>query len=167
MPSITRRTALPATPAQALAISLDLDLELQVGRMHRLRIVDTGPGCSTGGAISDGQTVTWSGRLWGWVPASHTSVIAGGGPPDGAGTTGFTDSMVRGVFVHFRHQHTFEPAPPGCVMLDEITWRSPLGALGLVADVLFVRSMLAALVDQRNAAIVARCGQELGEERAG
>ncbi len=167
MPSLTRRTALPATPAQALAISLDLGLELQVDRVHRLRIVDTGPGCSTGGAIADGQTVTWSGRLWGWVPARHTSVIAGGGPPDAAGVTAFTDSMVRGVFVHFRHRHTFEPAQPGCLMLDEITWRSPLGPLGLAADVLFVRRMLAALLDQRNAAILARCGQERGWERAG
>lgn len=54
----------------------------------------------------------------------------------------FVDEMVEGAFRAFRHVHEFSVEGGVVVLRDTLTWRSPLGPLGVVADRLFVASHL-------------------------
>ena len=46
--------------------------------------------------------------------------------------------MVSGPFASLRHVHEFVVDGWWVVMRDTLTWRSPLGLLGVVADKLFI-----------------------------
>jgi ligand-binding SRPBCC domain-containing protein len=52
----------------------------------------------------------------------------------------FVDEMVKGAFSSLRHVHEFVIDGNAVVMRDTLTWRSPLGPLGVIADKLFVES---------------------------
>jgi ligand-binding SRPBCC domain-containing protein len=54
----------------------------------------------------------------------------------------FVDEMVKGAFARLRHTHEFFVEGASILMRDTLTWRSPLGPLGVIADELFVRRHL-------------------------
>lgn len=63
----------------------------------------------------------------------------------------FVDEMVEGAFASLRHVHEFVADGTSVVMRDTLTWRSPLGILGVVADRLFVeRHMRAFLLEKQS-----------------
>ncbi|MGQ7297399.1 SRPBCC family protein [Quadrisphaera sp. KR29] len=159
MPTIEASTDLPGDVATVLDVSLDLDVERAAGRRHRVRPVPAGPGSRTGGRIGAGERVRWSLRLYGVVPLRHTTQILEvvRQTPDGGAR--FVDAMVSGAFSSFRHEHLYEPlpvapgAPPRTRATDRMTWTSPLGPLGRLADALVVRRALQGLLADRNAEI--------------
>ena len=51
----------------------------------------------------------------------------------------FDDEMVHGIFRWLRHVHEFHPRDGGTLMRDVLTWEAPLGPLGRLADLLFLR----------------------------
>lgn len=51
----------------------------------------------------------------------------------------FVDEMVQGLFTWLTHVHDFAPQGNGTVMRDVLRWRAPLGPLGRIADVLFLK----------------------------
>ena len=51
----------------------------------------------------------------------------------------FVDEMVEGVFSSLRHVHEFSPSGRGTLMEDRLVWKAPLGVLGRLADVLFLK----------------------------
>lgn len=66
----------------------------------------------------------------------------------------FADGMTRGVFASLRHEHRFETLPNGQTrMTDIVTWRSPLGVLGVVADAWAVKRHLREFLASRGAQI--------------
>ena len=144
----------------ALSVSLDLDVELAVGARWRLRALGGGYGFRTAGQIGRGDIVRWAAWLWGVVPVRHTSKIVTLVEDDGRGGAHFVDQMTTGVFAAYRHEHVFRPVEEGPLgateMVDEVTWTSPLGPLGALADRLFVRRTLDRLLAARNAEIVRR-----------
>ncbi|WP_146211039.1 SRPBCC family protein [Quadrisphaera granulorum] len=162
MPMIEVHTDLPGDVATVLDVSLDLDVERAAGRRHRVRPVPAGPGSRTSGRIGAGERVRWSLRLYGLVPLRHTTQILEVVEHAPGGGASFVDTMVSGAFASFRHEHLFEPlspAPDGSPRTrstDRMTWTSPLGPLGRLADALFVRRTLEGLLEDRNAEI-ARC----------
>lgn len=66
-----------------------------------------------------------------------------------------TDEMVTGSFRAFRHIHEFIPKDGTTLMRDTVIWTSPLGPLGRVADVVFLRQKLTRLISARNARLKA------------
>src|SRR6266508_3186288 len=63
----------------------------------------------------------------------------------------FVDEMVRGAFASLRHVHDVVVEGTSVLMRDTLTWRSPLGVLGLIADKLFVeRHMRAFMVKKQS-----------------
>lgn len=66
-----------------------------------------------------------------------------------------TDEMVTGSFRVFRHVHEFFPAGGGTLVRDTVTWTSPLGPLGRLADSLFLIRKLTRLITTRNARLKA------------
>jgi ligand-binding SRPBCC domain-containing protein len=55
----------------------------------------------------------------------------------------FVDEMVRGPFRRLRHVHEFAFDAGGTLMRDTIEWHAPLGPVGWLADLLFLKRHLA------------------------
>ncbi len=160
MPTLTATTDLPADVGAALRVNLDLDVETVAFARHRLRPV-AGPGLASGGAIGDGERVRWAARLFGVLPVRHTSEVAV--LEDGDRRARFVDTMVSGVFRAYAHEHLLVALPPDdgepvTRQVDTMTWTSPLGPLGRLADVLAVRAVMSHLLRARNAEVSSRLG---------
>lgn len=55
----------------------------------------------------------------------------------------FVDTQGRGPFAQWRHEHRFESlADGGTRILETVEWVAPLGWIGRIADVLFLKPML-------------------------
>lgn len=154
MPTLTATTDLDAEVATALAVNLDLDVQVAAFARHAVHPVP-GPGLRTRGRIGDGERVRWSARLFGVVPVRHTSEITV--LEDGHDRARFVDVMVAGAFASYRHRHTFLRLGAGRTrQLDEVSWTSPLGVLGRLADAVVLRRVVAALLGARNAEVLRR-----------
>ena len=153
---------MPAPVAAVLAASLDLDVELAAVRRYGVRTRPGGADARTSGRIGLRETVTW--QLRPVAPLGlplHTSRIVELVEDDGSGGARFVDAMERGLFARFRHEHALTPVDGGTLMRDSVAWRSPLGALGRVADAVFVRRALLALLQARNAEIARQVAADL------
>jgi len=149
MPEIVQRTMVRAPVAEVFEMSLDLDVERVAGKRFKVRAVE-GAG-RTSGRIERDEKVQWRLRLFGFR-VTHTSHIVELDRPKR-----FVDEMASGAFAQFRHEHSYEPeGPQMTIMTDRMTWRSPYGPLGRLADVLFVRRTLRQLLADRNSEIVRR-----------
>ncbi len=61
----------------------------------------------------------------------------------------FVDQQERGPYALWHHVHEFLQDGDETVMLDTVTYRLPLGFLGVIAHELFVRRMLGYIFDYR------------------
>lgn len=73
----------------------------------------------------------------------------------------FRDSLVSGAFESFDHDHFFEHDQGITTMRDRFEYRSPLGMLGRLADLLFLERYMERLL--RTRAEVIRRAAEAGE----
>ena len=101
----------------------------------------------TSGLIELGETVTWEATHFG-IRQQLTSIITEFESPNR-----FVDEMVSGAFKRFRHEHVFELKDGGTLMSDVFDYTSPMGALGKLADILFLKSYMERLLIRRNAYI--------------
>ncbi|MCS5724092.1 SRPBCC family protein [Herbiconiux sp. CPCC 203407] len=122
-----------------LARSIDAHTESQAAS------AEEAVGGVTRGLIGAGQDVTWTARHFG-IRFSLTSAITEFEPP-----RRFVDEQTRGPFASFRHEHVFEPADSGSVMIDRIRFAAPLGPLGRVAEKLVLEPYLRRLIAERGA----------------
>lgn len=79
-----------------------------------------------------GVPLAWRTRIGEWEPGK-----------------GFVDVQERGPYASWSHRHEFRPQAGGVWMLDRVDYRLPLGPLGRLAHVLFVRATLSAIFDYR------------------
>jgi ligand-binding SRPBCC domain-containing protein len=96
------------------------------------------------GLIGPGQEVTWSGRHFG-RQITHTSRITEFEFP-----THFQDSMVRGAFRSFRHDHYFEARGSCTLMRDTMEFEAPYGIAGRLVEVLLLDRHMRNLLEKRN-----------------
>jgi ligand-binding SRPBCC domain-containing protein len=140
---IRLETSIRAPIERAFDAARDIDLHVaSMARTGERAIAGT-----TSGLIELGESVTWRARhlgLW-WSLSSRITAMD---PPHS-----FVDEQVTGPFARFRHEHRFEAANGGTLMIDEWTHVAPLGPLGRLADRLFLARMLRGLLAQRAAAI--------------
>lgn len=102
----------------------------------------------TSGLIGLNETVTWRAKHFG-IWQNLTSKITVFGPPHL-----FVDEMVQGAFKSFRHEHRFEAIDANTtLMTDVFEFESPLGILGRLANVLFLKRYMTKLLTVRNAVI--------------
>jgi len=78
------------------------------------------------------------------IPMTWTTRITGYEPPNR-----FTDIQMSGPYRRWEHTHTFEAAPGGTLVRDEIEYAVPLGPLGDLANKLVVRSELKRIFSHR------------------
>jgi ligand-binding SRPBCC domain-containing protein len=98
----------------------------------------------TSGLIELGEEVTWEGRHFG-IRQRFTSRITAFDRP-----RYFQDTMIKGAFRSFVHEHYFEPSADGTLVKDVLTFRSPLGFAGALVDRFIMTSYLTRLLTRRN-----------------
>jgi ligand-binding SRPBCC domain-containing protein len=67
----------------------------------------------------------------------------------------FRDSLVRGAFARFDHDHWFDPHAGGTLMIDVFDYAAPLGLLGRIAERLVLDRYLRRLLTERGRGIKA------------
>jgi ligand-binding SRPBCC domain-containing protein len=95
------------------------------------------------GLLELGDEVTWEAKHLGVRQRLSSKIVAFDRPRY------FRDSMVRGAFARFDHDHTFESIDGGTRMIDDFDFDAPLGVLGRLADVIFLRSYMTRFLTER------------------
>ena len=113
-----------------LACSIDLHTET----MSKLK--EKAVAGRTSDLINIGETVAWEATHFG-VKQRLTSKITILYRP-----VHFRDSIVKGAFTRFNHDHFFEKSNSGILMKDVFDYSSPLGMLGNIADALFLKKYM-------------------------
>lgn len=99
----------------------------------------------TRGLLGPGDAVTWRARHFG-VRQQLTSRIVQFDRPHH-----FRDSMVRGAFARFDHDHFFDEQAGVTTMRDVFDYTSPLGPLGRLADRLVLAAYMHRFLAARGA----------------
>lgn len=145
-------TQIRATPERCFDASRDLDLHLE-SMWHTGERAVAG---RTSGLIEMGEQVTWEGRHFG-IRQRFTSAITAYDRP-----RHFQDSMVRGAFRSFVHDHYFEGCDEGTRMTDVLAFRSPFGVFGTIVDRLVMKNYLTRLLTKRNEIVRASLERDQG-----
>src|SRR5262245_4773777 len=128
MTTILVETRIAAPIDLCFDLARDVEAHLETSAFTRERAV----GGKTSGLLDLGDTVTFEAVHFG-VRQRHASRIVEYDRP-----SRFVDEMVKGTFASFRHLHEFIADGDSVLMRDTLTWTSPLGFLGVIADRLFV-----------------------------
>jgi ligand-binding SRPBCC domain-containing protein len=149
MTLLSATTVIAAPIELCFRSSLNIDLELLAGKDYQIRAI---AGVTTG-IIGARERVTWRTKQFGlWI--THTTEITAFQEP-----VYFQDSMVKGLFSKFEHDHFFRVLSPAKTeMRDEVRFSMPVLLTGPIAERLFVKVRLATLLRKRNDAI--RCHAE-------
>lgn len=143
MATIVVETRIRAPLQQCFDAARDLDLHVRSLAHTNERAVAG----RTTGLIESGEEVTWRGRHFG-VTQHFTSRITAFDAPHF-----FQDSMVRGAFRSFVHDHFFTREGDETVMKDVLVFTAPLGILGRIAEKLVLRRYLEQLLISRGVVI--------------
>lgn len=157
---MARKPCAPYNPPPMPVLHLTTTIHAPAGRcfdlarsvdLHTLSTADTGEHIVAGiqhGLLGPGDQITWRARHFG-VWQELTSRITAFDRP-----RAFRDSMVRGAFARFDHDHVFDAiADDRTVMHDIFDFNSPLGPLGRIADALVLTRYLRRFLEQRNQVI--------------
>ena len=98
----------------------------------------------TKGLIELGESVTWRAKHFGFWLILESKVTEFDYP------NSFADEMVRGNFKSFKHEHIFEIKGDKTVMTDIFDYKSPLGFLGKLADMFFLKKYMTKFLSNRN-----------------
>ena len=139
MPVIDFLTSITAPPEICFDLAREIDLHIKSTPGTNERAVAG----ITSDLIGLDQEVTWEATHFG-IRQRLTSRITAFDRPNH-----FRDSLVRGAFSRFDHDHFFLPTGGGTIMRDVFHYESPFGWLGRLADVLFLRSYMLGLLARR------------------
>lgn len=101
----------------------------------------------TSGLIELGEEVTWLARHFGVLQELTSRITAFDRPRF------FQDTMQKGAFRSFVHDHEFHAIDGGTLMIDLVVFSAPLGILGRIAEKLVLRRYLIRLLEKRAASI--------------
>ena len=140
MPTLTLVTQIHAPIEKCFDFCRDLDVHTQTLPHTRERLV----GLKIGGLANMGDTLTFEATHLG-IRQRLTSRITEFQRP-----VLFADEALSGAFQSLRHVHTFTEVEDGTLMRDNLTWISPLGPLGRLADALFLKRYMLHFLVTRN-----------------
>ncbi|GGX16774.1 SRPBCC family protein [Aquimarina muelleri] len=143
MTTIYLETEIKAPSHQVFDLSRSIDFHIISAKKTKEKVIAG----RTSGLIGLKETVTWKGKHFG-VYLTHKSLITAFEYPNN-----FTDEMVKGYFVYFKHQHHFYKIKSGTKMVDKLQYKIPLGFLGKLLDVFFLKKYLTKFLVSRNHAI--------------
>jgi ligand-binding SRPBCC domain-containing protein len=138
---LSLRVRAPRERVFDLARSVDAHVASTPGTDERPVDVDGG---KTSGLMTLGDQVTWRARHLGVVQHLTSKIVQYDRPAH------FRDSMVRGAFAGFDHDHYFDDdGAGGTLVRDVFVFRSPLGPLGRLADRVFLDRYMRRLLEER------------------
>ncbi|MGH7749819.1 MAG: SRPBCC family protein [Candidatus Dormibacteria bacterium] len=140
MPTIEIETLIRAPVELCFDLSVDVDV-------HQQSVAGTSERAVAGitsGRMGLGDEVTWEARHLGRTRRLSSRITEYERP------SRFVDEMVSGPFKSFRHVHTFVATGGGTRMIDGFAYRSPLGVMGRLADVVFLERYMRRLLEMRN-----------------
>jgi ligand-binding SRPBCC domain-containing protein len=137
--TIIVETSIRAPLQRCFDAARDLDLHVK-SLAHTNEVAVAG---RTSGLIGFGEEVTWRGRHFG-ITQHFTSKITAFSPP-----LYFQDSMQRGAFKSFVHDHYFSEADGVTSMKDVLAFSAPFGPLGRIAEKLVLKRYLARMLTAR------------------
>lgn len=150
MATIKIETLIKAPIQECFDAARDIDLHMRsVSKTKEVAITGV-----TSGLIGAGETVTWQARHFG-ITQRFTSKITAFDPPHY-----FQDTMQKGAFRSFVHDHYFEDREGGTMMMDVLQFCSPLGPLGRLVDLLILKDYMHGLIVQRCSFIKRACEGE-------
>lgn len=133
----------PADRVFDLARSIDAHVTSTAGTEERAVPGPDGRG-KTNGLLGLGDEVTWRAVHFGVMQELTSRITAFDRPGH------FRDSMVRGAFRCFDHDHFFEPAGPHLTHCrDVFAFKAPLGPLGWLAERLFLKRYMRRFLEAR------------------
>jgi ligand-binding SRPBCC domain-containing protein len=141
MPTIIVETYIAAPITACFDLARDIGIHCQTSVSTQERAV---AGVTTS-LIGLGEEVTFEGVHFG-IRQRLTARVTHFDPPHC-----FVDEMQRGAIQSLRHEHAFKMEGTGTVMTDTLTWTSPLGWLGKLADRLFLETHMRQFLIERNA----------------
>jgi ligand-binding SRPBCC domain-containing protein len=143
MPTIHLETFIRAPLELCFDLARDVDVHMaSTGSTGERAVLGV-----TSGMMSLGDEVTWEAIHFG-VRQRLTSRITRMERP-----RLFVDEMLSGAFKSWHHTHLFGPREDGTLMIDDVSYASPLGLLGRIADRLFLKKYMTRLLETRNAHI--------------
>jgi ligand-binding SRPBCC domain-containing protein len=143
---ILLKTHINAPVEKCFDLARSIDFHLQSARATREQAVD---GVTTG-LISLGEEVEWKARhlgLW-W---SMRVKITEFDPPHR-----FQDTMIKGPFHSFSHDHVFDPCDCGTLMTDVVRFQSPVPVLNTLLDRVVLSEYLRRFLLLRNIQVKAK-----------
>lgn len=152
MTTITIDTRIDAPRELCFDLALDVEVHQQSAAFSGERLV--APGRLTG-LLELGDLVAFEGRHLGFRHRFVAKITELDRPYR------FTDEMVEGIFTWLRHDHEFHESLSGTIMRDVLTWRAPLGPLGILADTIFLRRHMEDFVTRKQQGL-----KEIAEARA-
>lgn len=96
------------------------------------------------GSIHRGQKIIYTIRPLLGIPLTWVTEITEVDDP-----VSFVDTQLKGPYAIWRHRHNFEAVPGGTLMKDHVEYALPLGPLGELAHLAFVRKQLLGIFDFR------------------
>ena len=144
---MTTRIELTMVIAAPVDVCFDLARTVDV---HVQSLQHTGERAVAGkttGMLGLGEEVTWRARHFGVMHEHQSRITAFEAPRH------FRDSMVRGRFRSFEHDHFFDAFQGATRMRDVLEFRSPCGWLGRLVDRFVLRRYLTRLLERRNQAL--------------
>jgi len=155
MPRIELTTLIQAPIAVVFNLSRSVDLH-KISAAHTTEEVVPSPivndmWARMQGLMEVNETVTWRARHFGVIQYLTVRITSLHYPHQ------FTDEMVPGfgAFKAMAHRHLFEEKDGATVMTDIFYYESPLGIVGKLADVLFLKKYMRNFLQKRNAIIKA------------
>lgn len=140
MVTIILETKIKAPIGRCFDLSRSIDLH-KISTAHTLETaVD---GC-THGLISLGQFVTWEAIHFGIKQKLSTEITEFEKPFH------FRDEQIKGIFKFMKHDHNFQEDGKITLMTDIFSFAAPLGILGKLAELIFVKKHLESLLLERN-----------------
>lgn len=140
MPTLTLVTEIQAPIERCFDLCRDLDVHTRTLPHTRERLV----GAKTSGMAELGDVLVFEATHLGVRQRLSSRITEFDRPAL------FADEALSGAFQSLRHIHAFTAVAKGTLMRDNLTWTSPLGPLGILADALFLKRYMLRFLVTRN-----------------
>jgi ligand-binding SRPBCC domain-containing protein len=137
--TLTIETTIRAPIERCFDAARDLDLHVE----SLAHTGETAIAGRTSGLIELGEEVTWRGRHFGIVQNFTSRITAFERP------FYFQDSMTRGAFKSFVHDHRFVTEAGATRMIDVLVFAAPFGILGRLVESIVLRNYMRRLLTAR------------------
>ena len=150
--------AKPSAPKNETMVKIILQTKIQAPRervfdlarsidLHKASTSKTNEEAIEGrvsGLIGLNETVTWRAKHFGIYQKLKVQIVEYDRPKM------FKDVMLKGTFKSMHHTHSFEEENDFTIMNDVFEFESPLGFLGKIAEVLFLKKYMKNFLAKKN-----------------